>query len=160
MDRAYFLSRHSGLRTPSRGANPCRASRVSPFRFVSLLGGPLGSFFLSAAFGANKNAIIVLSDVRQNRTSRKSCPQGTCGPPRLWLRRVSEEHPESEGPRPEPWTSERFSKDPQGNERGAMGSKNPLTLEPLFFSAQHGSKNPGFVLRPLSPCAIALLGVA
>ena len=30
----------------------------------------------------------------------------------------------------------------------------------MFFSAQHASKNPGFVLRPLSPYAIASLGVA
>ena len=55
----------------------------------------------------------------------------------------------------------RINKAPQGNERGAMGSKNPpCILELLFFSAQHGSKNPGFVLRPLSPYAIASLGVA
>ena len=54
-----------------------------------------------------------------------------------------------------------FSKAPQGSARGAMGSKNPpCILEPLFFSAQHCSQNPGFVLRPRSPCAIALLGVA
>ena len=53
------------------------------------------------------------------------------------------------------------SKAPQGNERGAMGSKNPrCTLEPLFFSAQHGSKSPGFVLSPLCPYATASLGVA
>ena len=36
----------------------------------------------------------------------------------------------------------------------------PCMLEPLFFSAQYGSKNPGFVLRPLYPYAIASLGVA
>ena len=37
-----------------------------------------------------------------------------------------------------------------------MGSKNPSAyLEPLCFSARHGSKNSGFVLRPLSPCAVA-----
>ena len=35
----------------------------------------------------------------------------------------------------------------------------PCILEPLVFSVQHGSKNPGFVLRPLSPYAIASLGV-
>ena len=52
------------------------------------------------------------------------------------------------------------SKAPQGNERGAMGSKNPpCILEPLLFSSRHGSKHPGFVLRPLSPYAIASLGV-
>ena len=36
----------------------------------------------------------------------------------------------------------------------------PCMLELLFFSARHGSKNSGFVLRPLSPYAIASLGVA
>ena len=36
----------------------------------------------------------------------------------------------------------------------------PCILEPLFFSALHDSKNPGFVLWPLSPYAIASLGVA
>ena len=36
----------------------------------------------------------------------------------------------------------------------------PRMLEPLAFSARHGSKNPGFYLRPLSPCAIASLGFA
>ena len=30
----------------------------------------------------------------------------------------------------------------------------------LFFSARHGSRNPGFVLRPLSPYAIASSGAA
>ena len=46
----------------------------------------------------------------------------------------------------------RFSKAPQGNERGAVGSKNPPAFwNPGCFSAQHGSGNPGFVLRPLSP---------
>ena len=54
-----------------------------------------------------------------------------------------------------------LSKAPQGNERGALGSKNPpCILELLFFTAQHGSENPGLVLRPLSPYAIASLGVA
>ena len=53
------------------------------------------------------------------------------------------------------------SKAPQGNEKGAMGSKKPpCILEPLFVSAQRGSKNPGFVLGPLSPYAIASLGIA
>ena len=34
-----------------------------------------------------------------------------------------------------------ISKAPQGNDRGTMGSKNPpCILEPLSFSAQHGSK--------------------
>ena len=47
------------------------------------------------------------------------------------------------------------------NKRGAMGSKNPLCiLGPLLFSARHGSKNPGFVLRPFFPYAVASLGVA
>ena len=55
----------------------------------------------------------------------------------------------------------KVSKAPQGNERGEMGSKNhPCILGPLSFSARHGSKNPGFGLRPLSPYAIASLGVA
>ena len=41
------------------------------------------------------------------------------------------------------------------------GSKKPPCIfEPLFFCARHGSKNPVFVLRPLSPYAIASLGVA
>ena len=45
--------------------------------------------------------------------------------------------------------------------RGAMGSKNPpLHIRSLVFSARHGSKNPGFVLRPLYPYAIASLGVS
>jgi hypothetical protein len=45
-----------------------------------------------------------------------------------------------------------FSKAPQGSERGAMGSRDPpLVSEPLLFSAQHGSKNPGLPLRPISP---------
>ena len=44
------------------------------------------------------------------------------------------------------------SKAPQGSGRGATASKNsPCISEPLLFSARHGSKNPGFVLRPLSP---------
>ena len=51
------------------------------------------------------------------------------------------------------------SKVPQGNERGTMGSKNPpCILEPLFFSARHRSRNPGFVLRPLSPICHCLAG--
>ena len=52
-----------------------------------------------------------------------------------------------------------ISKAPQGNERGAVGSKNPpCILEPLFFSARHGSKNPGFVLDPFPhmPCVVRL----
>ena len=54
-----------------------------------------------------------------------------------------------------------IGKAPQGSERGATGSRNPpCILEPLFFSAQNGSKNLGFVLRPLSPYAIASLGGA
>ena len=40
------------------------------------------------------------------------------------------------------------------------GIQPPCIVEPLFLSAQHGSRNPGFVLRPLSPYAIASLGVA
>ena len=36
----------------------------------------------------------------------------------------------------------------------------PCVLEPVFFSSRHGSKNPGFLLRPPSPYAIASLGVA
>ena len=49
----------------------------------------------------------------------------------------------------------------QGSERETTGSKNPpCILEPSFFSARHVSKNPGFVLRPLSPYAVASLGVA
>ena len=43
---------------------------------------------------------------------------------------------------------------------GEINKGPPCTLEPLFFSARHGSKNPGFVLRPLSPYAMASLGVA
>ena len=39
-----------------------------------------------------------------------------------------------------------------------MGSKNPPALEPLCFSARHASKNPGFVLRPLSPIWHRLVG--
>ena len=48
----------------------------------------------------------------------------------------------------------------QGSERGAMGSKNPppCILEPLLFSARRGSKNPGFVRRPLSPRCHCLVG--
>ena len=43
-----------------------------------------------------------------------------------------------------------LSQAPQGSKRGAMGSKNPpCILLPLCVSAQHGSKNPGFVLRTL-----------
>ena len=42
-----------------------------------------------------------------------------------------------------------------------MGSKSPpCILEPLFASAQRGSKNPGFVLIPVFPYGIASLGVA
>ena len=54
-----------------------------------------------------------------------------------------------------------LSKAPQGNQRGALGSENPSCIvEHLLVSAQHGSKNPGFVLRPLSLYSIASLGVA
>ena len=49
------------------------------------------------------------------------------------------------------------SEAPQGNERGAMGSKNlPCILEPLFCSIKHYRS----VLRPLSPYGVASLGVA
>ena len=53
------------------------------------------------------------------------------------------------------------SKAPKGNGTGATGSKNlPRILELLFFSARHGSKNLGLVLRPLCPYTVALRGVA
>ena len=53
-----------------------------------------------------------------------------------------------------------LSNAPKGNGIGATGSKNPRALEPLFFSARHGSKNLGLVLIPLCPYTIALRGVA
>ena len=56
-----------------------------------------------------------------------------------------------------------YQQSPAGQrKRGrAMGSKNPPGIvDALSFSARQGSKNPGFVLRPLSPYAIASLGVA
>ena len=50
---------------------------------------------------------------------------------------------------------------PKVNGLGAAGSKSPpCILEPLFFSARRGSKNSGFVLRPLCPYTVALTGVA
>ena len=45
-------------------------------------------------------------------------------------------------------------------EHGQWVLRTPLHIRTLVFSAQPGSKNPGFVLRPLSPDAIASLGVA
>ena len=55
-----------------------------------------------------------------------------------------------------------FSRAPEGNGIGATGSKTPphRMLEPLFFSAQYGSKNPGLVLRPICHYTVALRGVA
>ena len=54
-----------------------------------------------------------------------------------------------------------ISEAPKGNGIGATGSKTPpRILEPLFFSARHGSKNIGLVLRPLCPYTVALRGVA
>ena len=54
-----------------------------------------------------------------------------------------------------------LSKAPKGNGIGATGSKtHPRILEPLFFSAQYASKNPGLVLRPLCPYTVALRVVA
>ena len=54
------------------------------------------------------------------------------------------------------------SAEPRGatKERQMCSKKPPFVSEPLFFSARHVSKNPGFVLRPLPPYAIASLGVA
>ena len=55
--------------------------------------------------------------------------------------------------------SPNLSKAPQGKERGAMGSNNPPCMsEPLCFSARHGSKNHGLVLRPLFPLCHCLVG--
>ena len=50
---------------------------------------------------------------------------------------------------------------PRGNERGAMGSQSPPTYQNPCFSLLgmvHGSKNPGSVLRPLSPICRCLVG--
>ena len=44
--------------------------------------------------------------------------------------------------------------------RGNGFQEPPCISEPWLFSAPHGSKSPGFVLRPLSPYAIASLGAA
>ena len=51
---------------------------------------------------------------------------------------------------------------PAGQRRRGNGfQESPLHVRTLVFSsARHGSKNPGFVLRPLSCCAIASFGVA
>ena len=45
-----------------------------------------------------------------------------------------------------------FQQGPAGQrKRGGKFWEPPCMLEPLFVSARHGSENPGFVLRPLSP---------
>ena len=50
---------------------------------------------------------------------------------------------------------------PAGQQKRGNGLEEPpCKSEPFFFPARHGFKNPGFVLRPLSPYAIASLGVA
>ena len=48
----------------------------------------------------------------------------------------------------------------RATKEGQWDQRTPLHIITLAFSAQHGSKNPGFVLRPLSPDAIASMGVA
>ena len=55
---------------------------------------------------------------------------------------------------------EYISEAPQGNERGALGSKNPPAYWNPCFSLPSMVQNLGFVLRPVSPYAIASLGVA
>ena len=55
---------------------------------------------------------------------------------------------------------QKSAKPRRATKEGQWVPRTPLHIRTFFFSAQHGSKNPGFVLRPHSPYAIASLGVA
>ena len=96
--------------------------------------------------------------------ARRGLSARCCGCPRRRSRRPGRPSSESSGARPRGpsiGAGLAFSAKPRrATKEGQWVLRTPLRIRTLVFSARHGSKNPGFVLRPLCPYAIASLGVA